>query len=94
MNAEATCFSAEALSAGGVAGQRLAIANTPNAASSKSSVLNEDDGGIVLRHQKEWPQKAQKAQKTHFVLFVPFVAKDQGPNLWRYSVENRKPKIM
>jgi hypothetical protein len=28
------------------------------------------------------------------VLFVPFVAKDQGPNLWRYSVENRKPKIM
>jgi hypothetical protein len=28
------------------------------------------------------------------VLFVPFVAKDQGPNLWRYSVENKKPKIM
>src|SRR5678815_504077 len=39
LNAEAT---AGALSAGGVAGQRLATANTDNTASTRRSVLNED----------------------------------------------------
>src|SRR5215207_1791868 len=53
VNAETTCRSAEALTAAGVAGQRLAITNTPNTASSNSTILNEDEWGIVLRHQKK-----------------------------------------
>ena len=52
VNVETTGGSAEALTAGAVAGQRLAAANRPKTATSNSSVLNEDEWGIVLNHPR------------------------------------------
>src|SRR6185503_14240306 len=51
LNEERTCPPAEALRAGGVAGQRLANAN--NTTGRKSSILTKEEWGIFLLHQKE-----------------------------------------